>query len=378
MEWITLDKQAAVSPEPSGRRMLLEEMRQGNIFAINAHAQQFELSSIDPHPSDGFPGGRLLAKIVYPSGKRSEDVVLDYEAHRGFPMLAVDAADEVKPISQPYELYDRVQLIKPEGNQTLCGVVMDLNRSKFPDCDIIVLWDAPNRGDLITEVHGHEIEPLGERMDERQEVLGHDGQKQSLSEIRQIILDLRAQHEQKYEDRTKQIVQQELAKALASQNNALKQLDDAQKADVARVVSMMVTAHAALFKSIKDACVMHITGGSGDYEYEKVGSLMSNYLDTLYYRATQVTNDPAIAGQAAFEVASMITDLVGRDFFLTRFAFIRKVHDHYEVVSKKGKTLGKFPSKEKARTRLKQIEFFKNRRGSFDPDTIESLDEVTL
>lgn len=378
MEWITLGRQTAVAPEPSGRRIQLEELRQGEIFAINAHAQHFELSSIDPKASEAFPGGRIVAKIVYPNGTRGDEVVLNYMAHQGFPVLAIETADEVKPLAQPYELYDRVKLIRPEGNQTLCGVVMDLNKSKFPDCDIIVLWDGPNRGDMITEVHGHEIEPLGERMDEHQEVFGADGRRQSLAEIRQIVLDLRAQHEQKYEDRTKAIVQQELSKAMASQQTALKILDDVQKADVARVVQMMVTAHAALFKSIKDACVMHITGGPGDYELEKTGSILSNYLDTMYYRATQVTNDPAIAGQAAFEVASMIMDLVQRDFFLTRFAFVRKVGDHYEVVSKKGKTLGKFPSKEKARSRLKQIEFFKHRRGSFDPDTIESLDEVTL
>jgi len=41
---------------------------------------------------------------------------------------------------------------------------------------------------------------------------------------------------------------------------------------------------------------------------------------------------------------------------------IRKVGDEYTILSKKGKRLGKYGSKEAALKRLKQIEWFKRHR----------------
>jgi len=43
---------------------------------------------------------------------------------------------------------------------------------------------------------------------------------------------------------------------------------------------------------------------------------------------------------------------------------IRKVKDGYRVVAESGRNMGTYPTKEAAQRRLRQIEFFKRRKGT--------------
>lgn len=61
------------------------------------------------------------------------------------------------------------------------------------------------------------------------------------------------------------------------------------------------------------------------------------------------------------------------DYFVEKLSYIRKLPSgKYKVYSEKGKNMGVFDSKEKAKSRLKQIEFFKHKKASkIDLTTID-------
>ena len=46
----------------------------------------------------------------------------------------------------------------------------------------------------------------------------------------------------------------------------------------------------------------------------------------------------------------------------TKFSMIVKKNDSFVVLSKEGKNLGKYKTRKEAEKRLKQVEFFKNKR----------------
>ena len=62
---------------------------------------------------------------------------------------------------------------------------------------------------------------------------------------------------------------------------------------------------------------------------------------------------------------------------LLKIAFIRKMpNGKWKVVSRKGKNLGVFPTKEQAVKRLRQIEYFKHHKGSADIEEVIDLSHL--
>jgi len=370
MSWILVAGEQAQKPSESlERRVPIESLTQGDIFSICSQATRFELRGYDPMVLDRHPEGRIMAKVVSPDGTLGADIALDYHAHREFPVLVWNHEEPVEEVSKPLILFERVRL---KGAQ-VCGCILDLNKSKFPDMDIIVAWEQPLHGEMITEVHGHEIESLGEQLEPGSKF---NGGEQTLNEIRQIVLDLRGKHERGHEDKTKDIVRQQIGEALKEHAAAVRQLDEARGRQVKVVEEALVQRFATDLKVITDACVIHVTAGVHDYELEQVGSLLANYADGIWRMACRVTEDQVVASAAAAKAVEALADMTWKSYFLTRFAFVRKQDGKWCVISQKGKRLGCYPTKERAVRRLRQVEYFKRHGENIDVENLESLDDL--
>jgi hypothetical protein len=355
MGWIAFAEAAPPATEP---RVKIEELKRGQTFSINTQARKFQLASID------VPAGRILARTVNEDGTYGPDAVLDYGVHKAAQVIvwADLVADE--EVTRPLQMFEQVQSSK----DPIHGVIIDLNKSKFPDCDIIVVWEKPYKGEMITECHPDEVKGSGQCMDGQASWMGR-----TLAEIRAMVLDLRKEHEQGYEDKTRSIIQEQMGQ----QQAAIQAMNDVQKQEIGRVVQAAAEQQSLLLKSIKDSCVMHVSGGPHNYEVDRMGDRLTNYLDDLYRAASQLTPDPVVANQAASELAGIITDAALKDYFLTRFAYVRQSQGRWHVFSEKGKDLGHYATKEKAVRRLRLAESSMRRNGSFNPEEIGSLEEVT-
>jgi hypothetical protein len=339
-------------------------LKRGQVFSINTQARKFELRSIELMAVEGFPQGRILTRTVNEDGTYGVDAILDYGLHRAASMIVwanLVAEDEV---TRPLQMFEKVR--PPEGD--IQGVIIELNKTKFPDCDIIVVWEKPYKGELISEAHPSELKGTGECLDG-----GAQWGDKTLNEIRAMVMELHKKDEQGHADKTRDIIQQELGQQQAS----IQALDASQKAEVGRTVQAMAEQQASTLKAIKDSCVMHVSGGPHNYEADRMGEVLTNYLDDLYRMASQLTPDPLIASQAAMEIGGVIADAALKDYFLTRFAFVRQGRGRWDVLSEQGKSLGYFASKEKAVRRLRQAESSMRRNGGVRPEEINSLEEVT-
>jgi hypothetical protein len=362
MGWIAFADSTLPAVEP---RLRIEELKRGSVFSLNTQARKFELKSIEIQASAGYPEGRIEARTVKQDGSYGPDAILNYGQHRAAKVVvwADLVADE--EVTRPLSMFEKVQSM--EGDMQ--GVIIELNKSKFPDCDIIVVWEKPYKGELITEMHAPELKGTGECLG------GEDkwGEK-TLNEIRAMVMELQEKHEQKYEDKTREIIQEQLASHQAS----IKALDGVREKEVDRVVGMLAEQQALFLKSVKDSCVMHVSAGIHNYEADRMGEMLTNYLDDLYRMASRLTPDPLIANRAASVCSQVIADAALRDYFLTRFAYVREGDKgRWNVYSEQGKLLGHYASKDKAVRTLRQAEGNLRRSGSFRPEEIESLDQVT-
>lgn len=369
MNWILLaDDQTTKTAEPSGQHKRIDQLRQGQVFSINGQAKRFELVMIDLSATEKNPGGRIIARVKGDDGSYGDDVTLDYSEYKDQPLLvlqSVESPSEVKGL----ELYDRIRL---KGTD-LCGCAIDVDRSVFPECNVVVIWDQPLRGDMITQVHAHEVEDLGERLTARTKV----GER-SLAELRQVVLDLRANegHEQRQDDRARENVRQQVNQALQQQATAFKQHDEAMRRQAQVVRQAFNERHALELRQMAEACVLHVTAGEANYEIEQMSGLLTSYADRLWQLASQVTSDPELATITATEVMHTIADVAWQGYFMTRFAYVREEEGRCCVLSEKGKRLGSYASKDKAVKRIRQIEYWKRHGAEVDVESLVDLEDV--
>lgn len=365
MGWITLanEKQKEGLSDPAGQKVAITDLAAGQVFSLNTQSRKFELESIDIGASEGFPQGRIVAKVVDENGVIGDKVSLDFGLHRGVKVnVWGQVGDEA--VTKAPGLYE---MIKLKGSDAK-GVVVNVDRSKFPDCGITVMWESPMNGRMISEAHIHELESLG-KVKCGQDEWG-EGRK-SLAEIRQIVLDLRGNYDQKYENLTRKKIQDQVAQAMAQHASEVKALDDAQKAEVAKVCSETIQQFAKEIKGITDACVLHVSAGELNYETDEIGEVLFNYADSVHAKVASLSRDPSVVAQASVEVLNLISDSALKSYFMTREGTIHKEKGKYTILSQKGKKLGSYPSKKKAVNRLRQIEYFKRTGG-----TIEELEGV--
>ncbi len=371
MSWIKLkgaeDEKPAQAPtqvaeEPSAigeRHVPIEDLDQGKIFSINPQAQKFEFRGFDNTPTTQYPKGRILTKTVNPDGSSGAETSLDYGTHQGMKVVIWNSLFATQDVTHPYNLFERIQL----KGENLQGVVLDLNKSKFPDCDIIVMWDQPLHGEPITEVHGHEIVSLGEQVDEQARIYGGADRPICLAEIRQMVLDLRGNHDQKFEDKTKVLIQENIQKALQSKNEFQAQLNEEQKKAVADLCSKAIAEFASELKTITNSCVMSVTAGTHNYELDQVSLMLANYTDDIYRRVASLTDDLVLVVPATSEVLNIIADSVIKSYFLNgyRQGFVRKAKDgRWQSVAENQKIIGAYPTKAKAVKHLRLIEVNKS------------------
>jgi hypothetical protein len=360
MDWIRLTESEAKPgvSDPANQKVPLETLVSGQIFSINTQSRKFELKSIELKASDRFPAGRILAAVVNEDGSIGSDMEMDYGLHQGMKVHVWGQAG-IDAVTKPYSLFEAV---KVKGSDAR-GVIVDVDKSKFPDCGLTVMWETPIDGSMVSEVHAHELESLGRLM------AGHDKWgcgDQSLAEIRQIVMDLRGKHDKAYEDKTRDFIRQQVETALNERASDIQAMDLQQRQEVEQVCRDAIRQFAGEFKRITDACVMHVSGGEHDYEADKISDVLFNYADTIRNRVGLLTRDPGVATQASLEVMDVISDSALKSYFMTRHGVIRQENGKYSIYSQKGKRLGSFPSRKKALQRLRQIEYFKRHGESYE------------
>jgi hypothetical protein len=353
MKWIKLAATEKVKQEadPGSQKVALESLTVGQIFSINPQARKFELRSIELKASSQFPEGRILTRQINDDGSFGSHLDLDYGLHKGMKVCVWGHSGE-DVVGRAYELFEKIRL----KGADLSGVIIDVDRSQFPDCGMVAIWETPLRGQMITEVHAHEIESMNEICNGQRKWGCGD---KSLAEIRQIVMDLRGEHDKKLEDRTRTLIRQQIQNALKEHAEEVKTIEDKEKQAVSEVCDKAIQQFAAEFKRISDACVLFVSAGEHNYEADKIGEVLSNYADSVYYRVSTMAKDPKIVGQASLEVLDVISASALKSYYMTRHGVIRKEGDHWAIFSENGKKLGHFASKKKAVQRLRQIEYFK-------------------
>jgi hypothetical protein len=347
MGWIVIAEESkeVKSNFPTERRVDIGELSTGDIFSLNTQARKFEFLNISAQPA----GHQIAAKVINPDGSSGQEVALDYKAHQGLSVL-VWGHQEVDDILNEFQLFERVRM---KGSD-VDGIVLDLDKSKFPECDIVVMWEQPIHGNAVTEVHAHEIESLKETM------RGHDvygSSDRNLSEMRNIILDLRGKHDQKFEDKTKQVIQQQVDAALKEHEEVVKKICEQDRQQIRKVCSDATQQFAPDFKRIADACVMAVSGGEYNYEIDYIGHILTNYADSVYHQASRLTSDPIVAHAAAREILNNIAQSALKSYFMTRLGSIRRQEGKWIVIAKSGKRVGSYPTKKSALHRLKESEY---------------------
>ena len=310
----------------------------GQLFSINSKSRK--LSFVRVAADD-----QMVVQPVMPTGLGPEMTVaapsdIDVMVHQ--PEVA-----PINPLSKEYCLYDRVQL----RNANLTGTVIDINKSKFPDVDLIILWDKVLHGSLMSEVHPHEIEQLNNKA---------EGKVYDLAkEAREFLKNVQDQYHQSFKDK----ITKEVVDATAARKQKLEAFTTRQaqlKTDkIRQVAAATVNKYAGEFKTIVNAGILSITAGEHDYETDEVPIIVNNYSDTILAKVNTMTDDQEVTVPASVEIMKFISKSIMDGYHLIRQAYIRKHKSGFGVFSESGKLLGQHQTKKDAVKQLRAIECHK-------------------
>jgi hypothetical protein len=314
-------KRATALKEPA--RKPVTELLPGEIFSLNEKSKKFAFFQTTG-------AGEVVAQPVSPTGQLGNPTPcpmcqgLDILVHPELP-------GEPNLQAREYQLYDRVQL----KNAVLCGTIIDINANKFPDVDIAVLWDEVTHGNIMTEVHPHEIVFMQARAEGTQ----YDVAK----EAREFLRNIQDQYRGHTENQVKQEVVSEAAAAQKRREDYSKQLDTQAAQQISAITEQVISTHAAEFKNLLNAGILRVTAGPYDYEVDEIPKLLNDYAEFIYAKvSTECPNldlRMSVTARVMTQLASMIYD----SYKMTRDACIRKgKHGGYGVFSNSGQLMGKF------------------------------------
>lgn len=322
-------------------RVFALELQPGNIWSLNEKSRRFAFIKRIAE--------NALVQQIAPNNKPGEEMVIDLPLGVEIVLWPSDKQPE-NMSAKEFCLFDRVC----SCDNTIQGTVIDINRSRFPNIDLSVLWDIPVRGDVIGELHPHEVCYAGQRALNEQYELA--------KEARQFLVNIREQqHDSLNEEIKTDIVS---ASAIEQQfKDKLKvQMSDRDQVQIAEITKLVIDANAKDLKMIMDQGTIMITAGTYNYEIDAIVDLTQNYTDYIYGKVDKIAtieeHKIPIVNQIIKHLASTILD----SYFLIRQAYVRKNKGKWGVFSKAGKLLGTHDSKKQAIAQLRAIEAEKHRR----------------
>lgn len=320
----------------------------GDLFSINEKARKFAFIRMDDQ--------RVVAKEVMPDGRRTGVAILPMAGLADINLM-VWAQEPVKDLSKEYALYDRVVLT----GAALNGTVIDINSSKFPDVDVVVLWDSPLHGNTMTEVHPHEITPLGSRAD--------NGVYQTACEAREFLKNIQDQRRAfQKQDVASQLAAVTAQKQMATEREnerteMAKQISETARVESNKIAAKVIEIHSEDLRRIMDAGANMILAGTYNYEVDQIPEYINSYGEYVYARVERETSNNDVKMPATAEVVKTLAKSILDSYFLVRQAYIRRHKGKWVIIAKSGKVLGSYDSKQDAVKRLRQIEYFKHHKG---------------
>lgn len=322
----------------------LEDLVQGEGWSIHPKAKKLVLVNIDP-----------AADVIEATDSSGATTILSYADHKGTTVLCHhDPAAHAEHDWTP-QLWQRVCL--NGGEEKRQGTIVDINDTKPPDLDIIILWDTPVNKRWMTEQHPTELSLLGERCEA--EII------ERAKEARALVKDLQQEHEKSYEDTTRNVVQEEMAKMLAKREDYRQATARRQSQRVQNVAKHVMNAYAADFKAMIEAGMLSLTAGEEEGEIDQIPEMVDSHLDSIKVKVDAATTDEDLKIPAVMAITQMVADTMLNQYFLTRKAFIRVKGNRYNLLSDKNERLGTHSNKRSAIRQLRLIEY-KHRHGLGD------------
>jgi len=330
-----------IKTEPTTKK--IEDLVAGETWSIHPKAKKFVLTNINP-----------ASNIVESKDGEGKVAVMAYSDLNGVEVLSHHEPEDHSHDWSP-ELWQRVCLSGGEPN--MAGTVIDINESKAPDLDIIILWDSPLNKRWMTEQHSTDLSPLGEPCAEN---MIHRAR-----EARALVKDLQKEHERGYEDTTRTIVQDEMAKTLATREE-YRQANEVHKSkQVQSVAKHVMNSYAPDFKAMIEAGVLSLTAGEEEGEIDQIPGMVDSHFDSIKVRVDAATTNEDLKIPAVVAITQMLAETMLNQYFLTRNAFIRVKGSRYNLLSNKNKRLGTHSNKRSAIRQLRLIEY-KHRHGLGD------------
>jgi len=327
-----------ILPLLQGKTKNFDELERGEIFSLNTKSRQLALDTIDTRSNE------LFVRAVV-NGMMGDPMTLPYESYQGRFIVAHGHVESIdRPDALTFNLYDRVN----HKAHATPGTVVDINRQKASNWELIILLDSYVDGTRVIEAHLDDCDHLGEQA---------DGDTMELAKkAHSIVRDMSDDYEQQHERQAKAVVQEGLAAMQAKRIEYVKALEQKQDRDVQTLVHNATAQFSKEFKSIVEAGVLSITAGEHNYEIDKCAELADSYMESIIHRVRQISHNENLNLAASIEIMKVLASLMEDGYFLTRLGYVRKHKGRWAVYSKKGKILGTHPTKEKAQRQLRAIE----------------------
>jgi len=321
----------------------MEDLNRGEIWSINPKAKKFVLSNIDP-----------LGLINSSEYGGNNGVGMQYVDYKDADVYVWGEVAEA-PTQDKIEIWQRVAQSGADGMK---GIVVDVNDTKFPDVDICILWDSPMHSRWITEEHPDELMVLNEALT--------DEQTERAKEARSLVKDLQGQHDKKYEDKTREIVKQELGQGMTpqpqmppqQQNQGIPQAQArAIHAAVQKTVKDTMNAYAQDFRYMVEAGMLALTANEDGGEIDQIPEIIDSHIENIHVKVASVTDNNDVKIPATMAITQALSNTMLKQYFLTRYAFIRRQGNRWKVINAKNEQLGIHPNRKLAAKQLRNVEY---------------------
>jgi len=319
----------------------IEDLAKGEVWSINPKARKLVLANIDPTAN-------VIESTNVEDGRK---IVFSYSDHQGSTVFC--HGEEVHPEHDwNPELWQRVCLNGGEENRR--GTIVDVNDSKPPDLDIIILWDTPVNKRWMTEQHTTDISLLEEKCAE--DLI------QRAKEARALVKDLQNEHEKGYKDDAREVVQEEMAKTMARKEEYKRSSEQITNKAVQALAKTVMDSHSGIFKAMIEAGMLSLTAGEEEGEIDRIPEMVDSHLDSIKMKVDAATHNEDLKIPVIVAITQLMANTMFNQYFLTRKAFIRVRGNKWALFSDKNEKLGIHANKKGAVKQLRLIEY-KNRHG---------------
>jgi len=322
----------------------LDQLKHGEVFAINAKSKKFAFKR---YATEGEKIIAIVANQLESAEKIGAEIALSLSELGNRPVLSWGVLPMVAHQDEEqheYEPFDRVVLLQ-EGDGKIIGTVIEMNDDKFPDRDIIILWDQMFHGKWVDECPIHSIQWNGEK--------ANGDQMQIAKAIRPIVRELRDEHRKRQQPPI-QTVQSSNEK---EREDYRRQLTAGVQKEAESVAKRVLADHAHDVKMIVDACLLSVMAGEYNYQRDKMSEILASYLETMDMWIRPYSESAIVQSAAIQLIARRMQQLSDDGYFFIRKSYIKELpRGGFAVYSSDSELIGKYPTRIKAISQIKARE----------------------